>query len=160
MQLLPMESSPDGLISARDAVITKTPGWGVLTTTRNVNTREHKEHKRQKDYSEAEKEKTMKTWEQRRKRRPLGSVFGGQAPQKRSLAGPASCLLPTIVTQLAKKAGVGVRDRGGGGGEFRVRYERREHQEGRGHQTGGGDGRGKVQGTNAKEGGHVHPLCQ
>ena len=33
MQLLPMASSPDGLISARDAVITKTPGWGVLTTT-------------------------------------------------------------------------------------------------------------------------------
>ena len=28
MQLLPMASSPDGLISARDAVITKTPGWG------------------------------------------------------------------------------------------------------------------------------------
>ena len=37
MQLLPMASSPDGLISARDAVITKTPGWEVLTTTRNVN---------------------------------------------------------------------------------------------------------------------------
>ena len=37
MQLLPMAPSPDGLISARDAVITKTPGWGVLTTTRNVN---------------------------------------------------------------------------------------------------------------------------
>ena len=29
MQLLPMASSPDGLISARDAVITKTPGWEV-----------------------------------------------------------------------------------------------------------------------------------
>ena len=29
MQLLPMASSPDGLISARYAVITKTPGWGV-----------------------------------------------------------------------------------------------------------------------------------
>ena len=28
MQLLPMASSPDGLISARYAVITKTPGWG------------------------------------------------------------------------------------------------------------------------------------
>ena len=27
MQLLPMASSPDGLISARYAVITKTPGW-------------------------------------------------------------------------------------------------------------------------------------
>ena len=37
MQLLPMASSPDGLISAQHAVITKTPGWGVLTTTRNVN---------------------------------------------------------------------------------------------------------------------------
>ena len=37
MQLLPMASSPDGLISARDAVITKTPGWGVLTTTSIVN---------------------------------------------------------------------------------------------------------------------------
>ena len=33
MQLLPMASSPDGLISARYAVITKTPGWEVLTTT-------------------------------------------------------------------------------------------------------------------------------
>ena len=29
MQLLPMASSPDGLISARYAVITKTPGWEV-----------------------------------------------------------------------------------------------------------------------------------
>ena len=28
-----MASSPDGLISARYAVITKTPGWEVLTTT-------------------------------------------------------------------------------------------------------------------------------
>ena len=35
--LLPMASSPDGLISARYAVITKTPGWEVLTTTSNVN---------------------------------------------------------------------------------------------------------------------------
>ena len=35
MQLLPMASSPDGLISARDAVITKTPGQEVLTTTSN-----------------------------------------------------------------------------------------------------------------------------
>ena len=33
MQLLPMASSPDGLISARYAVITQTPGWEVLTTT-------------------------------------------------------------------------------------------------------------------------------
>ena len=32
MQLLPMASSPDGLISAR-SVITKTPGWEALTTT-------------------------------------------------------------------------------------------------------------------------------
>ena len=32
-----MASTPDGLISARDAVITKTSGWEVLTTTRNVN---------------------------------------------------------------------------------------------------------------------------
>ena len=46
----------------------------------------------------------MKTWEQRRKRRPLGSVFWGQAPQKESLADPAPCLLPTIVACLAKKA--------------------------------------------------------
>ena len=37
MQLLPMASSSEGLISARDAVITKTPGREVLTTTRNVN---------------------------------------------------------------------------------------------------------------------------
>ena len=37
MQLLPMASSPDGLISARHAVITKTPGWGVLTTTSDGN---------------------------------------------------------------------------------------------------------------------------
>ena len=35
MQLLPMASSPDGLISARDAVITNTPDGEVLTTTRN-----------------------------------------------------------------------------------------------------------------------------
>ena len=33
MQLLPMASSPDGLISARYVVIMKTPGWEVLTTT-------------------------------------------------------------------------------------------------------------------------------
>ena len=41
MQLLPMAPSPDGLIngliSARYAVITKTPGWEVLTTTSNAN---------------------------------------------------------------------------------------------------------------------------
>ena len=34
MQLLPMASSPDGLISARYAVITKTPDWEVLTTNK------------------------------------------------------------------------------------------------------------------------------
>ena len=37
MQFLPMASSPDGLISAQYAVITKTSGWEVLTTTSNVN---------------------------------------------------------------------------------------------------------------------------
>ena len=37
MQLLPMAPSPDGLISARFAVITKTAGWEVPTTTSNVN---------------------------------------------------------------------------------------------------------------------------
>ena len=37
MQLLPMGSSPDGLISARYAVIMKTPGWELLTTTSTVN---------------------------------------------------------------------------------------------------------------------------
>ena len=36
MQLLSMASCPDGLISAWYAVITKTPGWEVLTTTSNV----------------------------------------------------------------------------------------------------------------------------
>ena len=36
MQLPPMVSSPDGLISAWYAVITKTPGWELLTTTSNV----------------------------------------------------------------------------------------------------------------------------
>ena len=46
----------------------------------------------------------MKTRDQRRKRRPLGSVFLGQAPQKRSLAGAASCLLPTMVAPSAKQA--------------------------------------------------------
>ena len=45
----------------------------------------------------------MKTREQRRQRRPLGSVFVGQAPQKRSLAGAASCLLHNMVAPLAKK---------------------------------------------------------
>ena len=37
MQLLPMASSPNGLISLRYAVIMKTPGWEGLTTTSNVN---------------------------------------------------------------------------------------------------------------------------
>ena len=37
MQLLHMAPSPDGLISARYAVITKTPGWEVLSTTSNTN---------------------------------------------------------------------------------------------------------------------------
>ena len=37
MQLLPTAPSPDGLISARYAVITKTLGREVLTTTSNVN---------------------------------------------------------------------------------------------------------------------------
>ena len=46
----------------------------------------------------------MKTREERRQRRPLGSVFVGQAPQKRSLAGAASCLLPNMVAPLAEKA--------------------------------------------------------
>ena len=45
----------------------------------------------------------MKTREQRRQRRPLGSVFVGQAPQKRSLAGAASCLLHNMVAPLAKR---------------------------------------------------------
>ena len=43
----------------------------------------------------------MKTREQRRQLRPLGSVFVGQAPQKRSLAGAASCLLHNMVAPLA-----------------------------------------------------------
>ena len=45
----------------------------------------------------------MKTRDQRRQRRPLASVFVGQAPQKRSLADSASCLLPTMAAPLAKK---------------------------------------------------------
>ena len=46
----------------------------------------------------------MKKRDQRRQRRPLGSVFVGQAPQKRSLAGAASCLLPNMVAPWAVKA--------------------------------------------------------
>ena len=46
----------------------------------------------------------MKTRDQRRQRRPLGSVFVGQAPQTRSLAGAALCLLHNVVAPLAKKA--------------------------------------------------------
>ena len=45
----------------------------------------------------------MKTRDQRRQRRPLGSVFVGQAPQKRSLAGAASSLLPNMAAALAEK---------------------------------------------------------
>ena len=37
MQLLPMVSSPDGLINARYVVIAKTLGREVLTRTSNVN---------------------------------------------------------------------------------------------------------------------------
>ena len=46
----------------------------------------------------------MKTRDQRRQRRPLGSVFVRQVPQKRTLAGAASCLLPNMVAPSAKKA--------------------------------------------------------
>ena len=59
---------------------------------------------RQKDHSKAEKVKTMKTRDQRRQRRPLGSITVVQAPQKRSLAGAASCFLPHVVAPLAEKA--------------------------------------------------------
>ena len=52
-------------------------------------TREDKEQKGKKNHAEAEKKKTMKKRVQRRKRRPLGSVFVGQASQKRSLADSA-----------------------------------------------------------------------
>ena len=48
--------------------------------------------------------KTMKTGDQRRQRRPLGSVLVGQAPQKQSLAGAAPGLLPNMVAPLAEKA--------------------------------------------------------
>ena len=46
----------------------------------------------------------MKPQDQRHQRRPLGSVFVGHAPQKRSLAAAASCLLPNVVAPLAEKA--------------------------------------------------------
>ena len=46
----------------------------------------------------------MRTRDQRHQRRPLGSVFVGEAPQKWSLAGAASCLLSNKVAPLAKKA--------------------------------------------------------
>ena len=46
----------------------------------------------------------MKKRDQQRQRRPLGSVFVGQGPQKRSLAGAASCVLPNMVAPLAEKA--------------------------------------------------------
>ena len=45
----------------------------------------------------------MKIREQRHQRRPLGSVLWAQAPQKRSLAGAASCLLHNMVALLAEK---------------------------------------------------------
>ena len=47
--------------------------------------------------------KTIKTRDQRCQRRPLGTIFVGQAPQKRSLAGAASCPLPNMVALLAEK---------------------------------------------------------
>ena len=46
----------------------------------------------------------MKTRKQRRQRRPLGSAFVGQAPQKRSLPGAASCLLHSMVAPTTEKA--------------------------------------------------------
>ena len=46
----------------------------------------------------------MKTRDQQRQRRPLGSVFVGQAPQEGTLAGAASYLLPNMVAPLAEKA--------------------------------------------------------
>ena len=46
----------------------------------------------------------MKTRDQGRQRRLLGSVFVGQAPKKRSLAVAASCLLPNMFAPLAEKA--------------------------------------------------------
>ena len=55
----------------------------VCTTT------EDEEHKGKKNNAEAEKKKTMKKRFQRRKRRSLGSVFVGQAPQKQRLADSA-----------------------------------------------------------------------
>ena len=61
---------------------------GGRTATVSMTT-EDKEHKGKKNHAEAEKKKTMKKRAQRRKRRPLGSVFVGQAPQKRSLADSA-----------------------------------------------------------------------
>ena len=46
----------------------------------------------------------MKTRGQLRQRWPLVSVFVGQAPQKRSLAGVVLCLLSNKLAPLAKKA--------------------------------------------------------
>ena len=46
----------------------------------------------------------MTTREERRQRRPLGSVFVGQAPQKRGLAGATSFVLPNMVAPVAEKA--------------------------------------------------------
>ena len=45
----------------------------------------------------------MRTRDRRRQRRPLGSVCVGQAPQKRSLAASASCLLPNMVAPWRKR---------------------------------------------------------
>ena len=50
--------------------------WGRTATVCMIT--EDKEKKGKKNHAEAEKKKTMKTRVQRRKRRPLGSVFVGQ----------------------------------------------------------------------------------
>ena len=65
---------------------------------------EDKEHRGKNTVEEVEKEKPMKPWVQRRKYRPLGSAFGGQAPQNRSLAGAASSFVPVEVCTSAKKS--------------------------------------------------------
>ena len=68
----------------------------------------------------------MKTREQRRQRWPLGSVFVGQAPQKRSLAGAASCLLHNMVALLVKPDRV-VRSRGRSGMGSNIAWHRRHN---------------------------------
>ena len=45
----------------------------------------------------------MKTWEQRRQRRPLGSVFGGQAPQKTEPSGVSLMHLAHYVGSIGDK---------------------------------------------------------